>query len=125
MKRFVSHYLYIPTYGFLKQYVIEINSNGHVSTLYPLIEEAESIIWVPGVILLITPEQLSEMEKELQDSEKQTTFFKQEYIKTELPVEYNNMFDSELIAYRLYPFDFAKMQPSEGARLQPLDNFIF
>ncbi|NDV81947.1 hypothetical protein [Bacteroides sp. 51] len=119
MKRFASHYLYIPSYGFLKQYVVEVNNDGHVTALYPLREESESIIWTPGVILLVTPEWLTKIE-EWQGS----IIFEHKQIKTELPVEYNNMASIELAAVRLYPFDFTQMQPTGSTIIQILGNRI-
>lgn len=125
MKRFASHYVYIPSYGFLKQYVIEINSNGCVAALYPLEEEAESIIWIPGVILLITQVQLSEVEKTRTLPVGKTIAFDEKQVKIELPVGYNPATDLKLTAIRLYPFDFIRMQPTENTMLQVLDHCIF
>lgn len=53
MKRYASHYLYIPNIGFLKQQVVELNE-GRVIRLFPLTEEIESVEWMPGVIELVT-----------------------------------------------------------------------
>lgn len=51
MKRFASHYLYVPNTGFLKQHVIEMEEE-YVVRFFPLTEEIESVEWVPGVIEL-------------------------------------------------------------------------
>ena len=51
MKRFASHYLYVPDTGFLKQYVIEVEEE-YVVNFFPLTEEIESVEWMPGVIEL-------------------------------------------------------------------------
>lgn len=123
MKRFASHYLYISLYGFLKQYVIEINSNGHVATLYPLTEETESTIWTPGVISFITQSQLHRIKGEWK--ERNIINFEQKQIKTELPIEFNHIDALKLTAVRLYPFDFTQMQPTENTILQVLDDLIF
>jgi len=125
MKRFASHYLYIPLYGFLKQYVVEINNDGFVDALYPLREESESIIWTPGVISLVLPEQLSGIDKEWKGSNKNNIFFEHKQIKTELPAGYSNMEGLKMSVIRLYPFDFTQMQPTENTILQILDNYIF
>lgn len=55
MKRFASHYLYLPNKGFMKQYVIEME-RGYVVNFYPLTEEIESVEWMPGVIELAPQE---------------------------------------------------------------------
>lgn len=51
MKRFASHYLLTPRSGFLKQQVVELEE-GCVMRFFSLTEEAESVEWMPGVILL-------------------------------------------------------------------------
>ncbi|MEG0887554.1 MULTISPECIES: hypothetical protein [Bacteroides] len=53
MKRFASHYLFVPDMGFLKQYVVELDE-GRVVRYFPLTEEIESVEWMPGVIVLST-----------------------------------------------------------------------
>lgn len=121
MKRFASHYLYIPSHGFLKQHVIEIDSNGYVTTLYPLKEEVESVIWIPGVIAFITAPLLQDV-KERQWKGSNIIAFEQKDIKTELPVGFNNVDALKLTAVRLYPFDFTQMQPIESTGFQVLDN---
>ena len=52
MKRFASHYLYVPDTGFLKQHVIEVEEE-YVVNFFPLTEEIESVEWMPGVIELV------------------------------------------------------------------------
>ncbi|MBP6065128.1 hypothetical protein [Bacteroides sp.] len=51
MKRFASHYLFVPESGFLKQYVVELEEE-RVVRFFPLTEEIESVEWMPGVIVL-------------------------------------------------------------------------
>ena len=51
MKRFASHYLYVPDTGFLKQQVVEMEGE-YVVRFFPLTEEIESVEWLPGVIEL-------------------------------------------------------------------------
>lgn len=51
MKRYASHYLFVPDIGFLKQYAVELNE-GQVVNFFPLTEEIESVEWMPGVIVL-------------------------------------------------------------------------
>ena len=55
MKRFASHFLFLPAYGYLKQYAIE-TEEGIVVRLFPLTEE----IWLPGAIVLLTQNELKE-----------------------------------------------------------------
>lgn len=53
MKRFASHYLYVPDTGFLKQHVIEVEEE-YVVNFFPLTEEIESVeLDAPGVIELV------------------------------------------------------------------------
>ena len=51
MKRFASHYLFVPESGFLKQYEVELEEE-RVVRFFPLTEEIESVEWMPGVIVL-------------------------------------------------------------------------
>lgn len=56
MKRFASHYLYVPDTGFLKQYVIEMEE-GCIVRFFPFTDEIESVEWMPGVIELVSEEE--------------------------------------------------------------------
>ncbi len=58
MKRFASHYLFMPDVGFIKQQVVEITDEGVVRDTFPLTEEIESVEWMPGVIVLLPADQL-------------------------------------------------------------------
>lgn len=51
MKRYASPYLYVPDEGYLRQQVIE-TENGCVINYYPLREESEEVVWLPGLIEL-------------------------------------------------------------------------
>ena len=53
MKRYASHFIFIPGYGYLKQYVVEVEKGCAVS-VFPLTEEIEGVEWFPGVIALFT-----------------------------------------------------------------------
>lgn len=44
MKRFASHYLFMPDVGFIKQQVVEITDEGVVRDTFPLTEEIESVM---------------------------------------------------------------------------------
>ena len=61
MKRFASHYLFMPDVGFIKQQVVEITDEGVVRDTFPLTEEIESVEWMPGVIVLLPADQLEEI----------------------------------------------------------------
>ena len=61
MKRFASHYLLIPTVGYMKQQVVEITDEGVVRGVFPLTEEIESVEWMPGVIVLLSESQMEEI----------------------------------------------------------------
>lgn len=130
MKRFASHYLYIPSHGFLRQYVTGIDEKGHVVSLYPLKEEVESIIWTPGVIKLI-PQHFTEFnaaskERTLKEEcMNEVITFNQLEKKQNLPAEYDDIVRSEFVAIRLYPFDFATMKVTTDTVIQILDNHIF
>lgn len=57
MKRYASHFLFLPGYGYLKQYVIE-TEEGCVTRAFPLTEEIENVEWLPGAIVLLTTKEL-------------------------------------------------------------------
>lgn len=61
MKRFASHFLFLPAYGYLKQYVVE-TEEGIVVRLFPLTEEIENVEWLPGAIVLLTQEELKKLD---------------------------------------------------------------
>ncbi|MDO4162862.1 MAG: hypothetical protein Q4D56_00545 [Bacteroides sp.] len=52
MKRYASHYLFLPPYNYLKQYVVEV-ADGQAVRVFPLTEEIEDVEWFPGVIALL------------------------------------------------------------------------
>ena len=45
MKRYASHFLFLPGHGYLKQYVVEIGEGQCVSRIFPLTEEVENTEW--------------------------------------------------------------------------------
>ena len=92
MKRFASHYLFMPDVGFIKQQVVEITDEGVVRDTFPLTEEIESVEWMPGVIVLLPADQLECFEESLKE-------------KGEV-----------LFPVLFYPFDFISMQPVDGTR---------
>lgn len=52
MKRYAAHFLFLPGYGYLKQYAIEVK-DGRVARMFFLSEEVENVEWLPGVIMLV------------------------------------------------------------------------
>lgn len=132
MKRFASHYLYLKAYGFLKQYIVEVNDHGYACHLSPLTEEAESVVWSPGIIALLPSSfRLEKNDEEANTNQKDKmiqSFFKTGTveIKHELPEFYkNDIAQHKLIAVRLYPFDFVVMQPVSDTSIQILDKYTF
>lgn len=114
MKRYASHYLYVPGIGFLKQYVVELHE-GKVVNLFPLTEEIESVEWMPGVIVLSTEQDIDSNVKELNASGKCSTLLHSISSMVE-----TDILASRLIPYLLYPFDFTVMQPVAGTRRKQL-----
>ena len=51
IKRFASHFIFLPGHGYLKQYVVGVEE-GQVLSAFPLTEEIEGVEWFPGVIAL-------------------------------------------------------------------------
>lgn len=113
MKRFASHYLYVPKYGFLKQHVVETTDEGYASAIFLLTEEIESVEWFPGVIVLAPDagNNLDHFYKELKVTFNQT-------ITTMADME--SISHLKLSVYLLYPFDFTSMQPVAGTRRKQL-----
>lgn len=117
MKRFASHYLFLPDAGFMKQQVVEITNEGIVQRVFPLTEEVESVEWMPGVIVLL-PACHSEQ------SEESVLLYCREQILRFVPD--NNRVKEEIVATEsatlklfpvlLYPFDFTSMQPVAETR---------
>ena len=123
MKRFASHYLFMPDVGFIKQQVVEITDEGVVRDTFPLTEEIESVEWMPGVIVLLPADQLEEI-KNTGMVAKNIPVFQQN-----LPVliaasscTLNDFLDTSrkngevLFPYLFYPFDFTSMRPVDGTR---------
>lgn len=123
MKRFASHYLLIPAVGFLKRQVVEITGEGIVRDVFPLIEEIESVEWMPGVIALLSENQMEEIKNtgmifknipvfssNLPHAPNQSSSCLMEYLhEAERKGE-------ALLPYLFYPFDFTSMRPVDGTR---------
>ena len=123
MKRFASHYLLIPAVGYMKQQVVEITDEGVVRGVFPLTEEIESVEWMPGVIVLLSENQMEEIKntgmifKNIPVfqfnfpivSDQTSQCFKEALAASEKRGEV-------LFPYLFYPFDFTSMQPVDGTR---------
>lgn len=123
MKRFASHYLLIPAVGFMKQQVVEITGEGIVRDVFPLTEEIESVEWMPGVIALLSENQMEEIKNtgmifknipvfssNLPNVPNQSSQCFNEYLQEA------EKKGEALFPYLFYPFDFTSMQPVDGTR---------
>ena len=129
MKRFAPHFLFLPAYGYLKQYAVE-TEEGVVVRLFPLTEEMENVEWLPGAIVLLTQEELKEP-----DINSPIPNAQQNYSKTSAEFYYNSKknivkFPRNLLmapppsingSCRLRPvyfsnFDITTMLPVDGTR---------
>ncbi|KAA6347698.1 hypothetical protein EZS27_004852 [termite gut metagenome] len=101
IKRYASHFLLLPEYGFLKRCVVEIGQEGDVLRVFPLLEELETVEWHPGVILL--------SEKE-EDKNEITQLFQIRYhLLNDIPAAFQSNISIKQFVYLLYPFDFKRM----------------
>ncbi|WP_321331471.1 hypothetical protein [uncultured Bacteroides sp.] len=118
MKRFASHYLLLPGYGLLKQYVIETEGE-YVIRVFSLSEESECVQWMPGVTFLF-PKQEGELFRKQPALLLNDVFslplnnFRLDAVPTDLA---NELVVRKLSAYRLYPFDFKTMLPDERTKV--------
>lgn len=112
MKRFASHFLFLPAYGYLKQYVVE-TEEGIVVRLFPLTEEIENVEWLPGAIVLLTQEELKKLDANFNSAH---TF--QELSKTSPEFYYNS---GDVLVN--FPRSFTKTPPPSidgSCRLSPV-----
>ena len=123
MKRFASHYLFMPDVGFIKQQVVEITDEGVVRDTFPLTEEIESVEWMPGVIVLLSESQVEKINNtgmilknirvfqiNLPSVSNQSSQCFNEYLQEA------EKKGEALFPYLFYPFDFTSMQPVDGTR---------
>ena len=102
MKRFASHYLFMPDVGFIKQQVVEITDEGVVRDTFPLTEEIKNT----GMILKNIPVfQINPSNILNQSSRCFEESLKELKEKGEV-----------LFPVLFYPFDFISMQPVDGTR---------
>lgn len=104
VKRYASHYLFIPEVGFLKQHVVELEE-GFALRIFPLTEEIESVEWMPGVIVLCSESEITDI------------LFSLVKRSPSAPWEGEALLArARARAYLLYPFDFTSMQPVAETR---------
>lgn len=118
MKRYASHFLFLPEIGFLKQQVIEV-VDGEVVHIFPLTEEIESVEWLPGVIALFSKTVCACWKKTSESSEKYSDLFQKESTVFQKSSDILELFPHKLseslfvgsVPYLFYPFNFIEMQP--------------
>ena len=123
MKRFASHYLFMPDVGFIKQQVVEITDEGVVRDTFPLTEEIESVEWMPGVIVLLPAVQLEEIKNTGMILKNIPVF---QINPSNILNQSSRCFEESLKELKekgevlfpvlFYPFDFISMQPVDGTR---------
>ena len=113
IKRYASHFILLPGYGYLKQCVVEVEE-GCVVSVFPLTEEIEAVEWFPGVIVLLAEK--GDVSERLHD-----IFREQSDVLEIIPdILCKKQLLSRLRPYLLYPFDFTTMQPAAGTRHKQL-----
>ena len=123
MKRFASHYLFMPDVGFIKQQVVEITDEGVVRGVFPLTEEIESVEWMPGVIVLLSESQVEEIKNTGMILKNIPVF---QINPSNILNQSSRCFEESLKELKekgevlfpvlFYPFDFISMQPVDGTR---------
>ena len=123
MKRFASHYLLIPAVGYMKQQVVEITDEGVVRGVFPLTEEIESVEWMPGVIVLLSENQMEEIKNTGMILKNIPVF---QINPSNILNQSSRCFEESLKELKekgevlfpvlFYPFDFISMQPVDGTR---------
>lgn len=121
MKRYASHLLLLPEYGYLRKQVVELDK-GCAIRIFPLTEEIESVEWLPGVIVL-----LSEANQNKETSSYDAIFgsmsdMPKPYIgPTEvLEIVHDGKFQAQFYVYLFFPFDFTALKPVDETRRRQL-----
>lgn len=129
MKRYASHFLFLPQYGYFKQCAVETEA-GVVKRIFPLTEELENVEWLPGAIVLLTRHELKDIYENTASENA-----KKDYSKIQSEFYYNSTkilvkFDQNLLmnfstaldgGLELFPvyfsnFDITTMLPVAGTR---------
>ncbi len=112
MKRYASHCILSPCMEWIRLHMVEINEE--TIKLFPIYEEAHSVEWLPGVILLL-PKKRNSMDNKLYFENTLLSAkkaFKKEVILTFHTEEYS--------IFHLFPFDFTLMRPVAGTQSKQL-----
>lgn len=112
MTRYASHYLYLPSYGFLKHHLVEVEG-GVVTRLLPFSGEVEDTQWLPGIIVLHADDGL------LSSASFPPAYFQVDTVLTHLPDEFE-LWPTPCYLYWLTPFDFLTWQPVGETRCRQL-----
>lgn len=107
MKRYASHFLFFPDYGYLERHAVEV-CRGRIVRIFPLEEEVESTEWLPGVIALLADEE-GDLSMFGRGRHRLQTI--PPTVEKKLPLLYPVLFS---------PFDFTTMRPVAGTRHRPL-----
>jgi hypothetical protein len=110
MKRYVSHFLLLPPYGYLKKCVVE-TEHEFVVRLFPFNEEIESTEWLSGLIVLFPKHNILDH-----------LFREKVPFLEKIPLEFSEGHIPLLFfhAYLFSPFDFTLMQPVCGTQRKQL-----
>ncbi len=101
-RRYASHLICIPPYGYLARWAVELR-DGRVERVFPCREEPEDTRWMPGIILLTDA-----------GGEEWHTHLRPERLES-VPGEVARKLHT-LRAVHLYPFDFTAMKPVAGTQ---------
>jgi len=119
VKRYASNYLFINGFGFLKQFITEINEEDYITDIYPLEQERSTTIWLPGVIVILSVKDAeSSIADYITEYHKMLDSNEIESIKTYL----KNLSGCKL--FHLYPFNFEKMIPDRDTTYNAIQEVI-
>ena len=106
IKRFASHFIFLPGHGYLKQYVVGVEE-GQVVSAFSLTDS-----WHTHRICNANPKNKEDISEGYSG-----IFQKSNEVLQELPEVFcQETFPSGINAYLLYPFDFTTMLPVGGTR---------
>lgn len=129
MKRYASHFLFLPQYGYFKQCAVETEA-GVVKRIFPLTEELENVEWLPGAIVLLTRNELKDIYEDPTPKNTSPVFTKnpsdfyyksdqflvkihRDLLRNSSPLPEGTV---ERVAVYLPNFDIMTMQPVAGTR---------
>ncbi len=119
MKRFAAHYIFLPGIGFVKQHVVGVEG-GSAQVVFPLTEEIESVEWLPGVIALLSTNEIKNIGMiftNIPMFESNLPYVSNQSSQCFLKVFEESLQKSKtLYPYLFYPFDFISMQPVAETR---------